>query len=322
MTESVDESYDCELCEETFETPSGKGAHKRHAHEVTVERLVADLRRVGSITGGGPSVTEYDRFGDFTPGTIKRRIGTWGEALEAAGFTPSRTWEVSEDDVIDDIQRLAERLGRPPTAEEMRSDGEISVKTAQSLFGSWNEALRSGGFDPHQRHNIEETELLEAISAYVEEFGRVPTPEAMFERGRFSPRPYYRHWEGWPAAVRAAGYEPVGRPSGPDNPQWKSDITDSDLYYGSNWREQRELALTRDGFECRSPGCELTDEDHRSEFGRGLHVHHVRPLASFESDGAIDYERANSLANLVTVCVCHHDLWERMSPLRPDTRQK
>jgi hypothetical protein len=34
----------------------------------------------------------------------------------------------------------------------------------------------------------------------------------------------------------------------------------------------------------------------------------------------VDFERANRLDNLVTVCAEHHHLWERSSPLRLDTR--
>jgi hypothetical protein len=34
----------------------------------------------------------------------------------------------------------------------------------------------------------------------------------------------------------------------------------------------------------------------------------------------VDFERANRIENLVTVCAEHHHLWERASPLRLDTR--
>ena len=57
------------------------------------------------------------------------------------------------------------------------------------------------------------------------------------------------------------------------------------------------------------------------EFRIGLHVHHIRPLSSFSNTGEkVNFERANRLENLMTVCVEHHHLWERTSPLRLDTR--
>jgi len=62
-------------------------------------------------------------------------------------------------------------------------------------------------------------------------------------------------------------------------------------------------------------------EAHREEFTRGLHVHHIRPLSAFgDVENEVNFERANRLDNLITVCVEHHHLWERASPLRLDTR--
>ena len=68
--------------------------------------------------------------------------------------------------------------------------------------------------------------------------------------------------------------------------------------YGPNWQEQREKALERDGYRCRTCGDE-TDP---------LHVHHVRPFREY---GYVrgrnrNYLQANRLENLVTLCPrCH-----------------
>jgi len=91
--------------------------------------------------------------------------------------------------------------------------------------------------------------------------------------------------------------------------------------YGDNWEEQRQKALERDNYTCQTPDCEWTQEAHREEFTRGLHVHHIRPLSAFgDVENEVNFERANRLDNLITVCVEHHHLWERASPLRLDTR--
>lgn len=81
-------------------------------------------------------------------------------------------------------------------------------------------------------------------------------------------------------------------------------------YYGPDWPEQREKARDRDGYECRL--CGLDDETHKDVHGQELHVHHVVPAATFD-----DRATANRLANLLTLCRGHHDLAERMTPLRP-----
>lgn len=60
----------------------------------------------------------------------------------------------------------------------------------------------------------------------------------------------------------------------------------------------------------------MTNDEHRERHGESLHVHHIRRINDFEEDGEINYEKANNLNNLVTVCRKHHVKWEGI-PLRP-----
>jgi DEAD/DEAH box helicase domain-containing protein len=71
--------------------------------------------------------------------------------------------------------------------------------------------------------------------------------------------------------------------------------------YGPNWRQQRDRALERDGYRCRTCGSEARE-------GQGLHVHHIRPFRDYGySPGKNEaYRLANELENLVTLCpTCH-----------------
>ena len=71
--------------------------------------------------------------------------------------------------------------------------------------------------------------------------------------------------------------------------------------YGSNWQDQRQKALERDGHRCRTCGTQARP-------GAGLHIHHIRPFREYgyipgENEG---YLLANDLGNLVTLCPsCH-----------------
>jgi hypothetical protein len=262
-----------------------------------------------------------NEVGAYSAGTYKNRFGSWAKALQTAGCEPVNQHRVSKDALLDEIRRLATENGTPPTAAEMRSEGNFTVTIAQNRFGSWNEALEAAGYDPNNRYRISDAELLEEIHRLVDELGKAPTAQEMKSHGEFSHRPYFKRWDGWQAAIRAAGYEPVGRPSGPDNNNWKEEPAYEWREYGDNWDEQRQKALERDNYICQTPGCKRTQETHREEFTGGLHVHHIQPLSAFAADeSGVNFERANRLENLVTVCVKHHHLWERASPLRLDTR--
>lgn len=76
----------------------------------------------------------------------------------------------------------------------------------------------------------------------------------------------------------------------------------------------RKDVLERDSHECQF--CGVTDEQHRTEHGRGLDVHHIIPR---RSDGS------NSKENLITVCrSCHGTLEHTQSEAlnRLDDRQR
>lgn len=87
-------------------------------------------------------------------------------------------------------------------------------------------------------------------------------------------------------------------------------------YYGPSWPEQRQKRLKMDGWSCVV--CSLSNDEHIEKHGNGLHVHHIRPLRQFKEPEGVDYESANEIENLITLCqVCHNE-WEGI-PLRPET---
>lgn len=320
--EREDPRYACDICGAEFTTPSKLGGHKQvHQTKISREEVQAELRRLAEISGRTPTVEMMEEDGAYSPGCVKSRFDSWSEALRSIGHTPNFRDDISAADLITDINTVAEALGRPPTSGEHRERGEYAVKHMQNTFGSWNEALRVAGYEPHFEKSISKATLVQQIHTVVEQLGRVPTTAEIDEHGRFSRRCYYRHWEGWEAAVRDAGYEPVSSASGSRNCNWKENPAHEWRDYGENWDTQRMKALERDDFVCQTPGCERSQANHQEEFGTGLHVHHIRPLSSYCDKGEnVDFEHVNRLDNLVTVCVEHHHLWERASPLRLDTR--
>ena len=71
--------------------------------------------------------------------------------------------------------------------------------------------------------------------------------------------------------------------------------------YGPNWQAQRQKALARDGYRCRTCGA-------TAALGQGLHVHHVRPFREYGYVPGRNrhYLQANHVDNLVTLCPsCH-----------------
>jgi len=89
---------------------------------------------------------------------------------------------------------------------------------------------------------------------------------------------------------------------GEGNPKWSGGTVN---YYGPNWGEQREKARQRDDYTCQRCGIQ------KPENGSEITVHHKTPIREFD-----DYEQANRLENLISLCrSCHGkvELW----PVQP-----
>lgn len=75
--------------------------------------------------------------------------------------------------------------------------------------------------------------------------------------------------------------------------------------YGKNWYSQKKKALLRDKYTCQKCG----HKGQKKRNGRwSVEVHHQTKIKEFVNiqTKEVDYEAANHLSNLVTLCVpCH-----------------
>ena len=91
--------------------------------------------------------------------------------------------------------------------------------------------------------------------------------------------------------------------SGENNEMWRGG---KESYYGDNWRYQRNKARERDNYICQH--CGIKEEDNNKQ----LSVHHIKLFRSFNGD----YESANQLDNLITLCEpCHRKVHADMNRL-------
>lgn len=80
---------------------------------------------------------------------------------------------------------------------------------------------------------------------------------------------------------------------------------------GHEWSEKREEAIERDDSECQDCGISMTE--HKKRYKQGLHVHHKVARKQILSDDPTreEFELANSLDNLVTLCASCHRVREK-----------
>jgi len=111
-----------------------------------------------------------------------------GEALKEAGFDPNAD-QVSDEELLDDLQRLHEELGKVPSILDVEAEGNHGPTTYQNRFGSWSEALEAAGFDPERGPTDEE--LLAELRRLRDELDKQPSMRDMTEHGAYGCTTYH-----------------------------------------------------------------------------------------------------------------------------------
>lgn len=250
--------------------------------------LLDELRRVGG--DAPPTKAEMHQHGEYSSGPYRGQFGSWGAALEAADYELGKNQRngIPDDELLAELRRLGG--DEPPTQAEMERNGRHWRGTYRERFGSWADALRAAGYEPHkrQRPGVSDEELLAELRELAGD--TPPTARKVREEGEYYPSTYRVHFGSWHDALKAAGYDT----------RRKREPTGAPFVYEGNWPEQRRRAKYRDQARCQD--CDTTDAEHHEEYGRGLDIHHKVPYREFD-----DPKQANELSNLVTLCrLCHN----------------
>ena len=174
--------------------------------KVTRGDLIAELERVEEEVGRTPQVADMDSQGGYSSYTYKKRFGSWTAALEEVGMKSETVQEVTNNELIEELQALAEELGHPPRTEHMDQKGAYSSTTYQSRFGGWQNALEKAGFDSFKR--ISDEELIESVKELAAELGRSPTTKEFNELTSHSATTCKERFGSWSATLETAGLDP------------------------------------------------------------------------------------------------------------------
>lgn len=76
---------------------------------------------------------------------------------------------ISEDELLEDINGVRDRLDRVPTAREYREHGNYDTKTVLRRFGTWNNALYSAGIAKRDKGRNIEVNIDDVMNLYYGE---------------------------------------------------------------------------------------------------------------------------------------------------------
>ncbi|MDL0130960.1 DUF5797 family protein [Halobacterium salinarum] len=128
---------------------------------------------------------------------------------EQSDAEPSKqtTQQPSEDDLLDEIRRLMDDLGETPTKEEMRYRGGYEVSQYENVFGSWSDAVREAGYEPHgsQKSKFTRDDVLSGLREVALTLDKSPSVNDVNEHAPFSATVVYNHFDSIGEARQAAG---------------------------------------------------------------------------------------------------------------------
>lgn len=128
------------------------------------------------------------------------------------GILSSGQQRIGEERLIETIQTVARKLGRPPSMAEYGEHAPYSANANWRYFDSWDDALEAAGLDPEERATVlSEDDVLESIRAVAEELGRPPLTEEYEEHASYSRSVHNSFFDTWADALDAAGYDPTER---------------------------------------------------------------------------------------------------------------
>lgn len=168
------------------------------------EELLDNLRQFADDIGRSPTQDDMTSDGPHSHTTYLERFGTWNEAVRAAGLEPFKEHTIPREALLDEIHRLYEKLGEPPTESEIQELGKWSVVPFRREFGRFSKAIEAAGYEPTPVIQYTDEEVLEELRRLKNEYGKVTT-SLIKEQAVYSIRTFYNHFDSIQDAKNQAG---------------------------------------------------------------------------------------------------------------------
>lgn len=128
--------------------------------------MIQDLKAFATELGKTPTKRDIDEYGPHYAKLYQNEFGSWNAAIEAANLKPNLIHDISQEELLDDIERVAGVLGKTPTLDEMDRFGKYSGQTYKNKLDSFVESLERLGLQPSQsQYNFSKKEAPPELQA-------------------------------------------------------------------------------------------------------------------------------------------------------------
>jgi len=182
--------------------------NKKYSQEQIIEEL-QELSKKLDRTVVGSDVNEHC---SFSRGACYDYFSSFSEAKRQAGIGVVNAKDVSDQEYLDELRRLADELGRTPTSADMAEKGKYSIQPYQSRWGSWSDALDEVEMKPRNRAAVSDQELLDELQRVAGDLGKTPSAADINQHSEFSDSTYMKRFGGiTEARVKAGLSEQIDR---------------------------------------------------------------------------------------------------------------
>ena len=157
---------------------------RSHRTFMTDEEILNGIKRLADMLGRIPTTAEVNDC-EFLPSMslIVHRFGSMERVLAMAGLDANYTRSKKDTEILAELKRLADSLGRAPTVSEVENCNSLPCySTLRRRFGSWGNMLALIGLKSnHAIRYFTDDEILDGLRRLKISLGRAPTKKEVNE---------------------------------------------------------------------------------------------------------------------------------------------
>lgn len=175
----------------------------------TDNQLLNILKKFKEESGRTPKQKDFSKNKKYPSYMIYiNRFGSWNKSLELAELCINMCHHnnLSDEELLSYLVKFKEKNGRTPLNNDFENNQEYpSYRTYTNRFGSWNKALELANLSVNRYINIPEHELLNYLTEFHKENGKVPTQRDFLNNTKYPNFSNYIYRFGsWNAALEKA----------------------------------------------------------------------------------------------------------------------
>ena len=153
---------------EIFDTTNVKFSNESNK-KISNKDLLDNLKSLIEKLGRVPEQKELS-LGKHSLNAYKRAFGNYSSALKELGLNAAIRYNLSDEEILEDIVRVYNDLGRVPSFEEFgKLNNTVSAVSVGNRFGSWNNAIKKSGLKIAASRNVSKEEVIDALAVWFKE---------------------------------------------------------------------------------------------------------------------------------------------------------